>query len=139
MTDKQQQKRKQKARQILAKAQLSRDTARQKLLQQRRKIAQRRKRNRHQSESQRDRDENDGTGNPTAHSTLPPQKSNAENAARNSHSTVPAVPKHSNVAARERLYGQRLHRRASAHKGGNVDADHPSETDSDRRETSSDE
>jgi hypothetical protein len=112
MTDKQQRKRERKARQAQAKAQNSRDKARRKLLEQRKNLARRRARNRRQSEERRD-DEEDGAENPTAHSTMPKQKSNAQNAARNSHSTVPATPKYSNVPARERLYGQRLHRKTS--------------------------
>lgn len=112
MTDKQQQKHEQKARQAQAKAQNNRDKARRKLLRQREKLARRRTRNRCQSEKRRDDDE-EGTENPTAHSTMPPQKSNAKNATRNSHSTVPATPKYSEVPARERLYGQRLHRKTS--------------------------
>jgi hypothetical protein len=110
MTDKQQRKQ-QKARQAQAKAQRNRDKARQKLLLQRKKLARRRSRNRHQSEKRRADD--DGTANPTAYSTMPSQKSNAENAARNSHSAVPAAPKYSTVSARERLYGRRLHRKTS--------------------------
>ncbi|MFA9517153.1 protein gvpI [Halopenitus sp. H-Gu1] len=111
MTDKQQQKRKQKARQAQAKAQKNRDKARRKLLQQREKLARRRTRNRRQSETRRDDDDETEGTNPTAHSTLPPQKSNAENATRNSHSTVPETPKYSVVPARERLYGRRLYRK----------------------------
>lgn len=48
------------------------------------------------------------------HSTVPPQKTNAENAVRNSHSSVPSTPKYSDMPGRERLYGQRLHRRTTS-------------------------
>lgn len=110
MTDNQQQKRKQKARQAQRKAQINRDKARRKLLRQREKLARRRTRNLRKSEK-RNEENKEEIKNPTAHSTLPPQKSNTENATRNSHSTVPETPKYSAVPARERLYGQRLHRK----------------------------
>ncbi|AFK19408.1 protein gvpI [Haloferax mediterranei ATCC 33500] len=143
MTGKQHQKHEQKARQAQVKAQINRDKARSKLLRQREKLARRRARNRRQSEvrrgnqskaqhdtqsetqrgtqskSQRD-NETGGTKNPTAHSTLPPQKTNAENAVRNSHSTVPELPKYSSVPARERLYGLRLHRETTASEDKSV-------------------
>lgn len=114
MSDKQQRRHEQKARQARVKAQINRDKARRKLLQQRKKLARRRKRNRKQSEARRGDttdDGEDGVTNPTAHSTMPPQKTNAENAARNSHSTVPEIPKYSNMPGRDRLYGLRLHRK----------------------------
>lgn len=109
MSDKQQQKQNQKARRAQKKAQVNRDEARRKLLHQREKLARRRAHNLHKSKKRRE--ENKGSSeNPTAHSTLPTQKSNAENAVRHSHSTVPETPKYSTVQARERLYGQRLRR-----------------------------
>lgn len=108
MIDEQRKKHERTARQAVTKATINRDAARGKLLRHREKLARRRTRNRRQSEPRGD-DATGGTENPTAHSTLPPGKSNAENAARRSHSTVPATPKYSNVPARERLYGQRLH------------------------------
>ncbi|TSD14758.1 protein gvpI [Haloglomus irregulare] len=115
MSDKQQQQHEQKAQQARVKAQINRDKARQKLLQQREKLAQRRKRNRKRSEARRDdAGDEDGVENPTAHSTMPPQKTNAENAARNSHSTVPPTPKYSDVAGRKRLYGRRLHQQTTS-------------------------
>jgi hypothetical protein len=120
MTDKQQRQHEQKARQAQAKAQINRDEARRKLLRQRKSLARRRTRNRRQSEPQRDDD--DGSQNPTAHSTLPPQKSNVENATRNSNSTVPSAPKYSTVPARERLYGLRLHRKT---REGNAESPEP--------------
>ncbi|SDY65514.1 protein gvpI [Halopenitus persicus] len=118
MNDKQQQKHEQKVRQARVKAQINRDKARRKLLRQREKLARRRTRNRKQSETRRgdsDGDDTDGetVENPAGHSTMPSQKSNAENAARNSHSTVPKTPKYSDMPARERLYGRRLHRRTA--------------------------
>jgi hypothetical protein len=112
MSDNQRKRHERKAQQAVTKAQVNRDKARKKLLRQRRKLARRRARNRRQSEKRRDEQTEDGETS-TTHSTLPPQKSNAENAARNSHSTVPETVKHSNVPARERLYGQRLHRHTS--------------------------
>ncbi|AAC82803.1 gas vesicle protein GvpI [Halobacterium salinarum] len=129
MSDKQQQKHKQKARQARVKAQINRDKARRNLLRQREKLARRRTRNRKQSEPRRDDSDGDDTDgetvkNPAAHSTMPPQKSNAENAVRNSHSTVPKTPKYSDVTARERLYGQRLHQKTA---GGNSEASAPSD------------
>ena len=116
MSDKQQRQRRQKAQQARTKAQVSRDKARRKLLRQREKLARRRKRNRKQSEARRkERDsDGDGGGNPTVHSTVPPQKTNAENAVRNSHSSVPSTPKYSDMPGRERLYGQRLHQRTTS-------------------------
>ncbi len=138
MTDNQQQKRKQKARQAQAKAQINRDKARRKLLQQREKLARRRSRNRRQSEQRRDEDTDRGK-NPTAHSTLPPQKSNAENATRNSHSTVPETPKYSAVPARERLYGQRLHRKTSGREDEPSATSRVSERETDVEEVSTDE
>jgi hypothetical protein len=112
MTDRQQHRQAKTARQARRKAQVNCDRARQKLLQQRVELARRRAQNREQSESRRDGET--GT-NPTAHSTLPSQNSNAVNAARNSHSTVPATPKYSEASNRERLYGRRLHARATRH------------------------
>lgn len=110
MIDEQRNTHERKVRLAVAKATANRDTARAKLLRHRETLARRRARNRQQSESRGDRAEG-RTENPTAHSTLPPQKSNAENAVRNSHSTVPPAPKYSNVPARKRLYGHRLHRK----------------------------
>jgi hypothetical protein len=142
MSDKQQQQHEQKAQQARVKAQINRDKARRKLLQQREKLAQRRKRNRKQSEARRadaDADGEDGVENPTAHSTMPPQKTNAENAARNSHSTVPPTPKYSDMAGRKRLYGQRLHQQTTsdtAESAGASDATTtPSEHDVDGDQT----
>lgn len=103
---------KRKANQAQKKAQINRDKARKKLLRQRKKLATRRKANLEASTKRRedgDGDE-DRSPNPTAYSTVPPQKSNAQNAVRNGHSTVPPAPKYSTVQARKRLYGQRLHR-----------------------------
>ncbi|MEZ3164924.1 protein gvpI [Halorubrum sp. RMP-47] len=97
-----------KARQAQTKAQINRNEARQKLLRQRKKLAKRRKANREQSEERRESMKSQE--NPTAYSTMPPQKSNAQNAVRNSHSTVPETPKYSTIVASDRLYGQRLHR-----------------------------
>lgn len=138
MTDNQQQKRKQKARQARAKAQINRDKARRKLLQQREKLALRRTRNRRQSEQRHNEDKDRGE-NPTAHSTLPPQKSNAENATRNSHSTVPETPKYSAVPARERLYGQRLHRKTSGREDETSATSRVSERETDVEEASTNE
>lgn len=118
MSDKRQQNHKRKARQAIVKAQHNRDEARRKLLRQREKLARRHARNRRQSEERRD-DEAEQRENPTTRSTLPSQESNAENAARNSHSTVPKTVKYSKVTARERLYGLRLHRRS---EGGDTTA-----------------
>jgi|APHM01.1.fsa_nt_gi hypothetical protein len=114
MTDRQQHTRTQKAERARRKAQVNRDKARQKLLQQRVELAQRRAQNREQSEARRD-DDSESERNPTAHSTLPSQDTNAANAARNSHSTVPAEPKHSQASSRARLYGRRLHAKANRH------------------------
>lgn len=133
MNSNQQQQRKKKARQAQIKAQINRDKARKKLLQQRKALAKRRRKNRKQCEKRR-AESNDGEENPTAHSTLPAQATNAENAARNSHSAVPATPKYSTVTARERLYGLRLHRKASEQDG-----DHASGHDPADGEVSSDE
>lgn len=135
MTDKQEHKREQKARQAQAKAQNNRDKARRKLLRQREKLARRRTHNRCQSEKRRDDDEEE-TENPTAHSTMPPQKSNVENATRNSHSTVPETPKYSAMPARERLYGQRLHRKTSEGKDDTSATTHMSEHETDDEEVS---
>lgn len=141
MSDKQQQQHAQKARQARIKAQINQDKARRKLLQQREKLAQRRKRNRKQSEARRDDtdDGEDGVENPAAHSTMPTQKTNAENAVRNSHSTVPPTPKYSDMAGRERLYGQRLHQQTTsetAESAGASDATTtPSERDADGDQT----
>ncbi|WP_435186740.1 protein gvpI [Halobellus sp. EA9] len=134
MSDKQQQQHEQKAQQARVKAQINRDKARRKLLQQREKLAQRRKRNRKQSEARRDDtdDDEDGVENPTAHSTMPPQKTNAENAVRNSHSTVPKTPKYSDVAGRERLYGQRLHQQTTSDTAESASASEGPTTPSDR-------
>lgn len=118
MSDKQQQKHEQKARQARVKAQINRDKARRKLLRQREKLARRRTRNRKQSETRRDDTDGETVENPAGHSTVPSQKSNAENAARNSHSTVPKTPKYSDMPARERLYGRRLHRRTADGNSG---------------------
>lgn len=113
MNDKKRQNHEQKVRQARIKAQINCDKARRKLLRQREKLARRRTRNRKQSEARRGGSDGDGetVENPSRHSTMPPQKSNAENAARNSHSTVPKSPKYSDMPARERLYGRRLHRK----------------------------
>jgi hypothetical protein len=141
MSDKQQQQHEQKAQQAHIKAQINRDKARRKLIQQRKKLAQRRKRNRKQSEARRDDadDGENGVENPTAYSTMPPQKTNAENAARNSHSTVPKTPKYSNVAGRERLYGRRLHQQTTtdtAESAGTSDTSTiPSDRDADGDQT----
>jgi hypothetical protein len=97
-----------KAKRAQVKAQINRDEARRKLLRQREKLAERRKANREQSEERRDGTKSQK--NPTARSTMPSQKTNAQNAVRNSHSTVPETPRYSNIAAPKRLYGQRLHR-----------------------------
>lgn len=141
MSDKQHQQNEQKAQQARVKAQINRDKARHKLLQQREKLAHRRKRNRKQSEARRDdtNDDEDGVENPTAHSTMPPQKTNAENAVRNSHSTVPTTPKYSDLSGRERLYGQRLHQQTTsetAESSGVSDASTtPSERATDAKQT----
>ena len=109
-----------KTRHAVQKAKNNRDKARRKLLQQRKKLEQRREQNREQSENNKtDR----GSRNPTAHSTVPPQKTNAQNAARNSHSAVPSKPKYSKIPARERLYGLRLHRATSTDSGDNQPSD----------------
>ncbi|MFT4890099.1 MAG: hypothetical protein ACI9YT_001012 [Halobacteriales archaeon] len=89
------------------KALANRDKARRKLLQQREELARRRRKNRDTSAANREDGQEDQT-NPTAHSTMPGQKTNAENAARNSNSTVPPRPKHSTTPAKERLYGLKL-------------------------------
>lgn len=136
MSDKQQQKHEQKARQAQAKAQINRDKARRKLLRQRKKLAQRRTRNRNQSETPHDDadgDDGDAVQNPVSHSTIPSQKSNAENAVRNSHTTVPKTPKYSDMPARERLYGQRLHQKTT---GKNSDS--PSLSDESASESNTD-
>jgi len=101
---------KRKANQAQKKAQINRDKARKKLLRQRKKLAKRRKANLEASTKRREDGDGDRSPNPTAYSTVPPQKSNAQNAVRNGHSTVPPAPKYSTVQARKRLYGQRLHR-----------------------------
>ncbi|WP_076982688.1 protein gvpI [Natronomonas moolapensis] len=119
-----QQRQKKKARQAQIKAQINRDTAREKLLEQRKALAKRRRKNRKQCEQRRKESEN-RIENQTTHSTLPAQTTNAQNAARNSHSTVPATPKHSTVPARERLYGLRLHRKTSKHDGDQVSGHDP--------------
>ncbi|WP_181692584.1 protein gvpI [Natronomonas sp. LN261] len=126
MTNKQQRQRSKKARQAQIKAQTNRDKARNKLLQQRKALARRRAENRKQCEKRR-AEADDNKKNPTAHSTLPPQTSNAQNAARNSHSAVPAVPRYSTVTARERLYGLRLHRKTSENDDGPVSGDEPAD------------
>lgn len=128
-----QQKHKQKARQARLKAQVNRDKARRKLLQQRKKLAQRRKANRKQSESRRSgTDDEHGVRNPTAHSTVPPQKTNEQNSARNSHSTVPNSPKYSNTAGRERLYGLRLHYRTTSETTGSMTTEDAATTTSEQ-------
>lgn len=119
MSNKQQRKRMKKAQQAQIKAQVNRDQARNRLLQQRKVLAQRRAENRKQCEKRR-AESNNRDENPTAHSTLPTQTTNAQNAARNSHSAVPATPKYSTVPARERLYGLRLHRKMSEQDGDHV-------------------
>lgn len=116
MADRQQQRRTQKAQQAQLKAQINRDKARQKLLQQRKKLARRRKKNQQKCQS-RQAEAAEGRSNPTARSTLSPQRSNEQNAAQHSHSTVPPTPKYSSVAARDRLYGLRLHRRTTKFEG----------------------
>lgn len=105
-------KHQQKAKRAQAKAQVNRDMARKKLLRQREKLAQRRRNNVAQSTSRTE--SRTGSANPSNYSTVPPQDTNAQNAARNSHSTVPPTPKYSSVPARKRLYGQRLHRAMKA-------------------------
>lgn len=126
MADKQQRRRQQKARQAQLKAQINRDQARQKLLQQRKKLARRRAKNRQLCDSRRSEGD-ESQLNPTAHSTLPPQRSNAQNAAQHSHSTVPPTPKYSTVSARERLYGLRLHRRTTDFEAPDATADEPAD------------
>lgn len=97
------------ATQAIKKAKSNRDQARKKLLRQRERLAERRKQNKSKSEQNRAQDpSSETTQNPSAHSTVPPQKTNGQNAARNSHSTVPRVPKYSDVDAQQRLYGLRL-------------------------------
>jgi len=102
----------QKAKRAQTKAQVNRDVARKKLLRQREKLAQRRRNNVAQSTARTE--SRTSSANPSNHSTVPPQKTNAQNAARRSHSTVPPAPKYSTVQARIRLYGQRLHRATTA-------------------------
>ncbi|GGJ05378.1 protein gvpI [Halobellus salinus] len=134
MSDKHQQRHERKARQARAKAQHSRDNARRKLLRQRENLARRRKRNREQSEARRNEadESGDGVENPAAHSTVPPQKTNAENAVRNSHSAVPSTPKYSAAPGRERLYGQRLHQRTTSEPAGSAGTSDTTTTPLDR-------
>lgn len=125
-----------KAKRAQMKAQINRDEARRKLLRQRKKLAKRRRVNREQSKQRRD--DGKSQNNPTAHSTLPPQKSNAQNAVRNSHSTVPETPKYSTVQARKRLYGQRLYRATSGDASTTPGPDTEASPSSDTREKESD-
>lgn len=115
----------QKAKRAQAKAQVNRDMARKKLLRQREKLAQRRRNNVAQSTARAE--SRTPSANPSNHSTVPPQKTNAQNAARHSHSTVPPAPKYSTVQARIRLYGQRLHRSTTATTASNESATTESE------------
>ncbi len=108
MTSKQQRKHQQRADRAIRKAQMNRDRAREKLLQQRKRLARRRERNVEATESTEEDDSASLGTNPTAYSTVPRQRSNAENSARQSHSTVPLRPKYSTVRPRARLYGLRL-------------------------------
>lgn len=91
----------------IRKALANRDKARRKLLEQRRELARRRRENRETSAANREEGDEEET-NPTAHSALPRQKTNAENAARNSNTTVPDRPNHSPTSPAERLYGVEL-------------------------------
>jgi hypothetical protein len=95
--------------QVVAKAVRNRDRTRQKLLAQSRQLARRRANNVERSRERAD----DSTGSTTVsgHSTTPAVDSNAQAAARHSHSTVPAEPKGSTVPAAPRLYGLGLHAR----------------------------
>ena len=120
----------QKAKRAQAKAQVNRDVARKKLLRQREKLAQRRRNNVAQSTARTE--SRTSSANPSDHSTVPPQKTNAQNAARHAHSTVPPTPKYSTVQARTRLYGQRLHRATTASSTANETAAAESEDADDK-------
>lgn len=114
-------------------ASVNRKEARKKLLQQRKKLARRRRENRKMSAENRDQGQKD-EANPTARSTVPDQKSNAENAARNSNSTVPTKPKHSRSPVEKRLYGTKL--REAAEGMDDFPSDAHTEDEMDGGETS---
>lgn len=99
-----------KAEQAVRKAEQNRNKARQKLLQQRQKLAERRKKNREQSEKAQGHTGDSMNRNPSAYSTVPTQKTNEQNAARNAHSTVPTAPRYSQISPSERLFGLRFYR-----------------------------
>jgi hypothetical protein len=109
MTDRHQQRRKQKQQrdQVVAKAVRNRDRTRRKLLAQGRDLARRRAENVDRSRTRAE--DTPPSTNVSAHSTVPPTDSNEEAAARHSHSTVPAQPKGSTVPAAVRLYGLELY------------------------------
>lgn len=107
-----------KMKAAIRKAKLNRDKARRKLLEQRRLLAERRESNRKRSERAKAEGSTDENENPTVTSLVPRQRTNAENAVRNAHSSVPEKPKYSTVEPAPRLYGIRF------------DADRESEEDS---------
>lgn len=94
---------------VVAKAVRNRDQTRQRLLAQGRKLARRRAAN--VDHGRDDTDDKTDSTNTGPHSTVPSMDSNAQAAARHSHSTVPSRPKRSTVAPATRLYGLRLHAR----------------------------
>ncbi len=100
--------------QVVAKAIRNRDETRRKLLAQGRELARRRAEN--VDRGRKHAEDVQSSTNVSAHSTKPSTDSNAEAAARHSHSTVPARPKGSTVPAAVRLYGLGLyeHIRAGA-------------------------
>ncbi|ERG96834.1 hypothetical protein [Haloquadratum walsbyi] len=98
-----------KAKQAIKKAEQNRDKARRKLLQQRQKLAQRRKKNRQQSREAQGRNDDSINRNPSVYSTVPKQKTNKQNAARNAHSTVPTAPQYSQIPPSDRLFGLRFY------------------------------
>lgn len=108
-----------KAQAAIRKAKRNRDKARQKLLEQRRRLAERRKSNRKRSERAKADSSTDDNENPTVTSFIPRQRTNAENALRNAHSSVPEKPKYSEVEPAPRLYGVRF----DAERGSEDDSD----------------
>lgn len=108
-----------KTQAAIRKAKINRDKARRKLLKQRRRLAKRRKSNRERSERAKDKNSTDDNRNPTVKSLLPRQRTNAENATRNAHSSVPEKPKYSEVDPAPRLYGSRF----NAERGSEDDSD----------------
>ncbi len=137
MTSKQQRKHQQRADRAVRKAQANRDRARKKLLQQRKRLARRRERNVEATASAEEDDSTSLGTNPTAYSTVPRQRSNAENSARQSHSTVPLRPKCSTVRPRARLYGLRLQDETASREAPKSDgtAGQSSKTDAMREAT----